>query len=175
MTPPLLPPRGIFIPTRMIFNTQLPPAVLVTWIQLRCLAWSGWATPPLSIPELASLIGIHPARLHKHLSQLQDISALSCCTTQFGKLILSFPEEPTVRRENQVAAPILPDSKISYSRDRQALDPASYIPPQILGYLSYNDEQEGFCDLEVCEGFETDRVERVADCTKFEHSEFDQH
>ena len=100
MAQPLLPPRGIFIPTHMIFNTQFPPAVLVTWIKLRCLAWKGWITPPLSIPELASLIGIHPTRLHKHLSQLLEISALSCRTTQGGKLILSFTEEHSLANRN---------------------------------------------------------------------------
>jgi len=150
MTHHLLPPRGIFIPTRMIFNTQLPPAVLVTWIQLRCLAWNGWETPPLSISELASIIGIHPGRLHKHLSQLQDISALSWLTTKNGKLILSFPEEATVRIENQASAPILSGSTIPYSQDRESLEPPSYFPPQISGYLSYQDHPEGFSNIQGC-------------------------
>ena len=100
----LLPARGIFVPTQMVFNTQLPSVVVVTWIQLRCLAWSGWNTPPFSLPELASLIGIHPARLQRHLSQLQDISALACRSAGDGKLILSFPEEPIVETEHQTSS-----------------------------------------------------------------------
>jgi hypothetical protein len=175
MPQPLLPPRRIFIPTRMIFNDQIPPAVLVTWIQLRCLAWKGWVTPPLSIPEFASLISIHPARLYKHLSQLQDISALSWRTTQAGKYILSFPEEPTLRSENQDVKPSLPGSKISNSQDCDSLDPPSYFPPKILGYLSYQEEQVGFSDIELSVNLEIERVEEIADFTDFKHCEIDQH
>jgi hypothetical protein len=140
----LLPPRGIFVPTRMIFNTQLPSAVLVTWIQLRCLAWRGWVTPPLSIPELASLIGIHPARLNRHLAQLQDISALVCRSTRNGKLILSFPEEPITKIENQAAVPDRSESATLISRTQESPDPSSYFPARILGYLSYQEDQDGY-------------------------------
>jgi hypothetical protein len=128
----------------MIFNPQLPPAVLVTWIQLRCLAWDGWVIPPLSISELAALIGIHPARLHSHLSQLQDISALSWRTAGYGKRIVSFPEEPTVKTDNQAEAPNLPGSKILNPHDRVSPDPPSYFPPRIMGYLSFHEGQEAF-------------------------------
>lgn len=138
----MLPPRGIFIPTHMIFNTQIPPAVLVTWIQLRCLAWRGWVTSPLSISELASLIGIHPARLHRHLLQLHDISALSWRIAGNGKLIVAFPEEPSVETKNQAGDPTFLNSQ-----DKESPVPPSYFPRQILGYLSYQDDQDGFDDL----------------------------
>ena len=47
MTRPLLPPRGVYVPARMIYDNQLPPALILTWIQLRGLAWGGMVTPPL--------------------------------------------------------------------------------------------------------------------------------
>jgi len=136
MLSPLLPPRGIFVPTRMIFNQQLPAAVLVTWIQLRCLAWSGWATPPLSIPELASLTGIHPARLNRHLSQLEEISSLACRTLVNGKIIISFPEEPTGIPERLTENRNYTETTLPGSEQPASLDPSSYFPRQILGYLS---------------------------------------
>ena len=142
----LLPPRGIFVPTRMIFNQQLPAAVLVTWIQLRCLAWSGWNTPPLSIPELASLTGIHPARLNRHLSQLEEISSLSCRTVVNGKIIISFPEEPTVIPESHVEDRNHAESTLPSSEQHASPDPPSYFPRQILGYLSFPEEMDGFSD-----------------------------
>ena len=113
----LLPERGIFVPIQMIFNTQLPSAVLVTWIQLRCLAWKGWVTPPLSLDELASLVGIHPARLNRHLSQLQGISALTYRSAGNGKLILSFPAEPSVTAGNQAVSPDLSGVPINNSKE----------------------------------------------------------
>ncbi len=144
MNDSLLPARGIFVPTQMIFNTQLPSAVLVTWIQLRCLAWRGWNTPPFSLPELASLIGIHPARLNRHLSQLQDLSALTCRSTGNGKIILSFPVEPDATTENQTKATEIPDFANPYFHDQESPDRSSYIPDRIMGYLSYREDQDGF-------------------------------
>jgi hypothetical protein len=144
MSRPLLPPRGIFIPTHMIFNPQLPPAVLVTWIQLRCLAWDGWVTPPLSISELASLIAIHPARLNRHLSHLQDVSALECRTSVHGKIIVTFPEEPTVAMENHPESLNPAGSTFFNSENLNSLDPSSYFPAQILGYLSIQADQDRF-------------------------------
>ena len=144
MNPSLLPPRGIFVPSNMIFNTQLPPAVLVTWIQLRCLAWRGWVTPPLSIPEIASLIGIHPARLNRHLAQLQDICALTCRSTRNGKLILSFFDEQTANKEDKAVTADRPGSAARNSKVQESQAPASYFPDRIMGYLSYWEEKDGF-------------------------------
>jgi hypothetical protein len=138
----MLPPRGIFIPTRMIFHPQLSAAVILTWIQLRCLAWDGGSTPPLSIPELASLLGIHPARFSKHLSTLQDISALSWRTKKNGKVILSFPVEPTAIAENLVDTQNLTGSAMLSSMDREVPGPQSYFPQQIMGYLSNLDDPD---------------------------------
>ena len=126
----------------MIFHSQLPAAVLVTWIQLRCLAWKGWHTPALSIPELASLTGIHPARFQRHLSQLQSISALSIHITGDGKFILSFPEESFVREQNEVKNQNPVTSFLPNSAHTEMPDQSSYFPDQILGYLSYPEEQE---------------------------------
>jgi hypothetical protein len=131
----------------MIFHPQLPSAVLVTWIQLRCLAWDGWVTPPLSIPELASLIGIHPARLNRHLSQLQGISALSWRAVGHGKIIVAFPEEPFVVPENQTENRNHAGSTFLSSEDQES--PPSYFPPQILGYLSIKENQEVSSDIDL--------------------------
>jgi len=159
-----LPPRGIFVPTRIIFDTQLPSAVLVTWIQLRCLAWRGCATPPFSIPELASLIGIHPARLQKHLAQLQDDSALACQSAQDGKLILSFPEEPPTKTEQQNEPAHIPDLVTPNSPPRTSPETSSYFPDRILGYISYQEEQE---PVEITNDLEQLNIglEQVAKCT----------
>jgi hypothetical protein len=93
MARPLLPPNGIFIPTRMIYNTTLPPALLHTWIQLRGLAWGSDVTPCLPFKELASIIGKSPATLYRHMAQLRHLSALSWRTTGSGSLIVSFPKQ----------------------------------------------------------------------------------
>ncbi len=157
MNQSLLPARGIFVPTQMIFNTQLPSAVLVTWIQLRCLAWKGWNTPPFTLSELASLIGIHPSRLNRHLSQLQDLSALTCRRSGNGKMILSFPVEPAVKTENQARATEISGTAIPHFHDQESRDDRSYFPDRIMGYLSYQEDQDGF---DVTDDLEQLLVER---------------
>lgn len=64
MARPLLPPRGVHVPARMIYNPQLPPAVILTWIQLRGLAWGGTVMPPLCMQELA----VSPARVRRRFT-----------------------------------------------------------------------------------------------------------
>jgi hypothetical protein len=96
----------------------------------------------LSLPKLASLIGIHTARLQRHLAQLQDLSALVCRNAGDGKLILSFPEEPTPKSKNQAASTDLSYAAMHNTRDQETPASASYFPTRILGYLSYQDDEE---------------------------------
>jgi hypothetical protein len=126
----------------MIFNQQLPSAVLVTWIQLRALAWRGWSTPALSLSEIASILGIHPIRLEKHLYHLQHASALIMHTTGSGKLILSFSEQPIVSPDEQPEPVDLHAVPTPLVQEGHTLEPPSYFPHQILGYLTYNETQE---------------------------------
>jgi len=148
MTRPLLAPRGIFVPTHIIFHSQLPASVRVTWIQLRCLAWDGWSTPPLTLPELASLLGIHPTRLYRHLSQLKRITALSWRTDNNAKLILSFPGEPHDPPQKHVELTTSP-AVTAPDTGRSTLPVTdSYFPRRILGYLSFEVDQDIYTNLE---------------------------
>lgn len=140
----LLPPRGIFIPTRMIFNHLLPPAVLITWIQLRCLAWDGRVTPSLSMQELTILTGKGKSTLYAHMSHLRAVSALRWRSAGQDTIIISFPDEPTKDNVNINEPPNFPDSKMTDYRNTDLDPPSSYFPAQILGYLSIQDEDEGF-------------------------------
>jgi hypothetical protein len=144
MTHSLPPPRGIFVPTHMIFNSQLPPAALVTWIQLRSLAWDGWVTSPLSISELAALTGKRQSMLYRHMSQLRHLSALSWRSTGLGTIIVSFPEELSGMPNKQAGPLNILDSTILNSQNRELPDPPSYFPPRIMGYLSFHEDQEAF-------------------------------
>jgi hypothetical protein len=64
---------------------------------------------------------------------------------------------------------------LPYSQDRKTLTTPSYFPPQILGYLSYQEEPEGFSTLGVLEDLMAERANEVADFTDFDHCEVDQH
>lgn len=136
-----LPPRGVFIPTSMLFHSELPSAVLLTWIQLRALAWKGWSTPAMTLPEFASILGIHPSRLSKHLDHLQGTSALSLRTDGSSRLVISFPEFPLSMPDDHPKPTHLPSAPTPHSTPQTAPAPTSYFPHQILGYLTFEEGQ----------------------------------
>ena len=104
MARPLLPPRGVHVPARMIYYPQLPPAVILTWIQLRGLAWGGTVTPPLRMQELAALTGKSQASIYRHMSLLRSLSALSWRSAEHGTIVVSIDEKPF---ENPASSRIL--------------------------------------------------------------------
>jgi hypothetical protein len=155
----LLPPRGIFIPTSIIFNAQLPTAVILTWIRLRSLAWHGWSTPAWSIPELASLLGIHPNRLSSHLYQLREINSLSWRTTHNDKVILSFPEEPAPSMKHLEIAQHFSADGFANPVPRDIPEKNSYFPPRIMGYLSNQGDLDEDLKPDASESLIVERVD----------------
>jgi hypothetical protein len=107
----------------------------------------------MKITELAAHIGIHHSRLHRHMAQLQDISALSWRTTSQGMVILSFPEEPTVKADNLNDGQNYTVFTILNTKDRKIPVPSSYFPPKILGYLSFDDDEDRSFNLKVDEKY----------------------
>ncbi len=140
-SPLFLPPRGILVPTAIIFHEQLPASALLTWLKLRCLAWRGWQTPAFTLPELASLLGIHPGRLERHLSQLQEVGALSWRILNDGRLVITFPEEPYVVHARHMQAPAPLKTMHSLSDEHNPEELGHYFPEHILGYLSCPDDE----------------------------------
>lgn len=137
----LLPPHGVFIPTKMIFYPQLPPSVLFTWIQLFCQAWDGGITPPLSIQQLVQITGRNQATLYRHLSWLKSTSALRWCSSSDGRIIISFHDNLIEKSKPSVRFPSLIETNATNSNNRDISRPANYFPPKILGYLSYQEDQ----------------------------------
>jgi hypothetical protein len=90
MAQSMLPPRGFFIPTHMIYKSQMPPAVFVTWLQLRSLTWSGPVIPPFAISEWIDLTGISRPTLIRHLNWLQKMKALKWQSNGGGMISVSF-------------------------------------------------------------------------------------
>ena len=103
MTRPLLPPRGVFVPTRMLYHSPLPP--------LRGLAWGREVTPPLRMQDLAALTGKCPATLYKDMSLLRSIPALSWRSTGPGTIIVPFAAKLSdLEYDPELLSPI-PDSQ----------------------------------------------------------------
>ncbi len=135
-------PSGVFVPARLIFNAELPAATLVTWMRLRSLSSANGSTPAYTLPELAARLGVHPGRLNKHMTQLYEAGAINWHSAENGQLILSFPEERIINKETPAESihQKLKSSRLPSAAEKHNL--AAYFPKRILGYLSYEDDEE---------------------------------
>lgn len=92
---PLLPPRGVFTVTSLIFDARLPASVKETLLQLLALAWSSPSheTGPLSYEQLSELTGKSHTTLYGHLTALRAYrSALRLRNAGRGCFIVSLAD-----------------------------------------------------------------------------------
>ena len=135
MSRTLLPPRGIFVPTSVMYNHEYSPSVIHTWIQLRGLAWDRTETPPLSMNQLSGITGKSQSTLYGHLALLRSWGALRMRNSEKGTFILSFPVDTS---EFFLDGNSIPDSK-----NLEMPDPSpSSQPNQIVSIDS--EEREDF-------------------------------
>ena len=120
MTRPLLPPKHIQVPTHIAYQLKLPFPILASYVLLRGLAWSSTVTPMLSMQELASLTGIPPSSLFRHMSHLSRMGVLSWRATGQGKLMLTFNDDPVERAVADQAADAAPVPKNHPGKTRES-------------------------------------------------------
>lgn len=82
MTRPKIPPRGVFVPSKLLFDGHLPqekrmpPVVRDTAVQLMALSWGKDETPPISLSEFSELTGKSIPTLYAHMGLLRLWGAL---------------------------------------------------------------------------------------------------
>jgi hypothetical protein len=77
----------------MIYNREIPPKVVYTWIQLRGLAWDRTETPQLSMAQLSDLTGKSQSTLYAHIALLRSWGALRMRPSVKGSIIVAFPAD----------------------------------------------------------------------------------
>lgn len=148
MTQSLKPPRGIFLPTPVVFHPDLPPGVKDTLIQLMALAWGSkkeHLTPPLSFSLLAELTGKSVRTLYGHLAELRDLyGALRLLRTGDGtfRVCLSdrlyspsgLPGRPSRPRREKLQSPVKEEESVNRILEIEERDDSILLPddPQDL-------------------------------------------
>lgn len=89
----LLPPRGVFVSSYLVYDKDIPPTVRDSWVQLRGLAWGRLETPSLSIQTISELTGKHKSAIYEHLRLLQARGALRWHPGSKSEIIVVFPED----------------------------------------------------------------------------------
>ena len=128
------------VPAHLVFDSKLPPAVLLTWIQLRAIAHEGEARSPISLGELSRLTGKSQATLYRHMALLKNASALRWRSKCKGSISLTFPETPPAAVGHPLKRRLHPGSASGSTAPSEIANPPSYFPSRILGYLSYDDD-----------------------------------
>jgi len=136
----------------------MPPAVFLTWLQLRGLAWSGTDTPSLCLQDLVELTGKSKVTLTRHLDHLQLMHALRWHSTEPGKIIVTFPKK--IKSMRETAEPNFQNCNIANSKMPPSLNHAvnsdshqiPVLEPEIQESIKNpEDEVEGAGEGE-CEG-----------------------
>lgn len=145
----LLPPRGVFVPTWLLFDKSLPPVVRDTLVQLMALAWSnaGHELPPVSFLTLSGLTGKSISTLHSHFAILRDQhAALRLRSVRNGLFIVTmadmlFEKRPLAVKktdfwnlENGKLFSGNLESTLKES-DQEEEDSESYLPPPLVKSL----------------------------------------
>ena len=89
----LLPPKGVYVPPNIAYDTTFSPAARDTYMQLRGLAWGKKVTPKLAIEMLSKLLGKSPSTIYGHLAYLRDRPVLCYEAAGDGTLIVTFLDE----------------------------------------------------------------------------------
>jgi hypothetical protein len=95
MPRPLLPPKGMYYPAAILFNSKMRPVVRDTLVQLLGLAWAtnGRCTPPLTYARLAQVTGKSQSSLYGHITALwRDHAALRLQSAGDGYFTIHFAE-----------------------------------------------------------------------------------
>ena len=111
MTHPLKPPRGLFVPSEVIFDPDLSSALRDTLIQLLALAWraGGKSTPLLSYDVLTALTGKSKRTIQGHIAALRNNhAALRLQSAGGGEFIVVFDAFlwDTHRRRKNLHSPV---------------------------------------------------------------------
>jgi hypothetical protein len=125
----LLPPRGVYIRTNLLFSSDIPEPVLFTLFQLIALAWGNPArlTPPISYQALSDLTRKGVRTLFGHLAVLRNkYSALHLQTIGDGTFVVELaewvlpPEKPAKEHCNSLQLPV--KEKEEDSMDESCID-----------------------------------------------------
>jgi len=85
---PLMPPRGVFVPSSILYDKEMPSALRDTYLQILGLSWGKKETPELSVKQLSSLLGKSQATIYGHLASLRDRCALRWRNAGEGTIIV---------------------------------------------------------------------------------------
>lgn len=107
----LLPPRGVFVPTKILFDKSFTPTVRDTAAQLLALSWGSKETPPLSFEQLKEITGKSIPTLYGHLRLLRIRGALRWrtggnSTFIFSLMLDSAPEETEAANSKNQEMPV---------------------------------------------------------------------
>jgi|GEM_PF-4514018 len=97
----LIPPRYVNVPSKIIYDEAVQPAVRDTYVQLRGLAWGKEETPPLSMEQITNILHKSRSTLYGHLTILRDQGWLQFSTAQTLTIVVQFIDEPYDEKDSR--------------------------------------------------------------------------
>jgi hypothetical protein len=131
---PLLPPRGVFVPTPLAYHRDLSSAAFHTWVQLYGLAWGKNETPALSLIQISELTGKSTSTIYGHMALLRSRGALRWRSSGKGTFIVTFdlPDAPEFQESGiraDAGTATLQDSGIKFQESGKIFQDSGEQPP----------------------------------------------
>jgi hypothetical protein len=134
MSKPIIPPRGFFVPTTVLFHSTIQGAERDTLIQLMALSWGSKAhvTPRLTIEGLAAITGKAPSTLYRHMALLRDVhAALRLHRAEDGAMLVVLSEwlfaeavhPPILNSQNRESLFKEEEESVNFSEDLSGENP----------------------------------------------------
>jgi hypothetical protein len=86
-------PSSLLVPLSLIYDPDLSPAAVHTWMQLRGLAGAAGSTPPLNLAETGAALGKSQSALYQHMALLRSKGALHWHSAGKGQVVFTFPSD----------------------------------------------------------------------------------
>lgn len=84
-------PPSILVPASLVYDNDLSPAAVHTWLELRGLAGEVAQTPPLNLAETGARLGKSQSALYHHMALLRSKGVLHWQPAGKGQVVFSFP------------------------------------------------------------------------------------
>lgn len=126
MNRPIIPPGYVNVPSHIIYDSAVSPAVKDTYIQLRGLAWGKDETPELSLDWLEETLKKSRSTLYGHLAELRDRGWLLFSRTQTRLIIVRFADISPVSQESRNLDDVVQNSG-QLSQESRNLDDANLL------------------------------------------------
>lgn len=138
MKKPTIPPKYINVPAAVAFQKKLPPAVILTYLQIRGLAWDSKGVFEADWDDIFEILGKPRTTIYRHLARLASSGWLRFNSTHRRVLMVYFSGSGDTPESSHFATSLNEDVNLTESEsiDHPPVNKLNTVP--WMGQTSHN-------------------------------------